>query len=558
MGSESGSGDKSPHKNLLNDWLKAAFLRLIAEETGLEIKRHDQGALDAKIFSRMKALRIPFPEYYYQLLTSGTQESHQEWKNLVLMLANPESFFFRDKGHFDLLEKHIIPDLIQRNQLTRTIRICSAGCSTGEEPYSLAILCKELIPDLEQWNLMILGLDISSWAIEKAKAGIYRPWSFRNVVSEVKERYFKVSNDEYHIDPEIKKILKFQTCNLVKDSFPMPDSEIREIDLIICRNVFIYFTDTAISRVVEKFYDALQPDGYLLTGHAELYTQNLNKFQAKAFPEGIVYRRLDEQLTISSQSKVQSPHFISEDSELSFEEIQIRDNSIIEPGITQSLHFISEDIELSFEEIQMQENSIIEPRTQDLDNIFSISEQNIDLAHFDSQNSDQDQHLNESYLLQSAESLMQKKAYNLAINQVKKALEINSKNFHACYLMAQLFNHLNNHERAIFFCYKALEIDAFSTDIYYILADIFEKQRSFSDAKKNLKKIVYLKPGAVKAYLKLSHIYQAENDLERMHKMQNAALNILKNLPPKMQIPELDDLSVTQLILQLETSFREN
>jgi chemotaxis protein methyltransferase CheR len=275
----------------LSEGLKQAFIRLIAKHTGLEIRERDKAALSEKIFLRMKALKLDIPEAYYQLLTTLSPESHQEWRNLVILLTNIESFFFRDKDQFALLRDRILPELIQRKQNHKTIRICSAGCSSGEEPYSLAILLKELVPDLEQWNLTILGIDINQEALEKAKAGIYRPWSFRRVDTGIVQRYFSLKNNSYHLNPAIKQMVKFQTLNLVKEPFSNNNFNLQELDLIICRNVFIYFEPSAIEKVLDKFYNALQPLGYLITGHAELYGQDLSQFQTKVFPESVVYQR---------------------------------------------------------------------------------------------------------------------------------------------------------------------------------------------------------------------------------------------------------------------------
>ncbi|MEW6493374.1 MAG: protein-glutamate O-methyltransferase CheR [Cyanobacteriota bacterium] len=275
----------------LSEGLKQAFIRLITKHTGLEIRERDRATLSEKIALRMKALKLDFPELYYQFLETTTPESHQEWQKLVILITNIESYFFRDKELFSLLRNHLIPELIERKRTNKTIRICSAGCSSGEEPYSLAILLKELIPDIEQWNVMILGIDINTVALQKAQSGIYTPWSFRQVEEEIKQRYFQGVNNQYHLDPFIKQMVKFQPINLVKDSYPRSNSELREIDLILCRNVFIYFESSAIAKVLGKFYHVLQPLGYLITGHAELYSQNLSQFQTKVFPEALVYQR---------------------------------------------------------------------------------------------------------------------------------------------------------------------------------------------------------------------------------------------------------------------------
>lgn len=280
----------------LSEQLRHAFIRLIAKRTGLEIRERDKATLSEKIFLRMKYINLYLPEVYYQFLESLSPESHEEWQNLVMLLTNSESYFFRDRELFTLLQTHLLPELIQRNQNNKTLRICSAGCSSGEEPYSLAILLKELIPDLERWNLIILGIDINQEAIQKAKAGIYTPWSFRRVDAEIKQRYFQQINNQYHIDSSIKKMVKFQTLNLVKDSFTQLNSELRDMNLILCRNVFIYFESSAIAKVLEKFYYTLQTSGYLITGHAELYSQNLSQFQTQVFPESIVYQRQADNL----------------------------------------------------------------------------------------------------------------------------------------------------------------------------------------------------------------------------------------------------------------------
>ena len=271
--------------------LKQAFIELITNHTGLEIRERDQAYLNEKILARMKALNVDIAENYYKLLAFSPIDSHLEWQNLVSKLTNTDSYFFRDLGQLNVLRYHIFPEIIQRQQNHKKIRVCSAGCSTGEEPYSLAIILKEIIPAIEQWDLMILGVDINQTALEKAKIGIYTPWSFRNIEPKIKQRYFRQINNQYEIHQEISKMVKFEHLNLVKDSFSQPSSDFKELDLIICRNVFIYLKESAITKVLNKFSQTIQPLGYLITGHAELLSQNLAMFHPKVFPETLVYQR---------------------------------------------------------------------------------------------------------------------------------------------------------------------------------------------------------------------------------------------------------------------------
>jgi chemotaxis protein methyltransferase CheR len=307
------------NQRFLSEELRQAFIRLIAKHTGLEIRERDKIALSEKIVLRMKALKFDIPETYYQLLNSSTPESHQEWERLASLITNIESYFFRDKDQFALLRDRIFPELIQRKQNNKTIRICSAGCSSGEEPYSLAILLKEILPELEQWHLTILGLDINQEALQKAQNGVYRPWSFRRVDKEIVQRYFQLIKDEYYINSSIKQMVSFKPFNLVNDIFPTPQSGVSEFDLILCRNVFIYFDSPAIEQVLNKFYKALQPFGYIITGHAELYGQNLSQFQTKVFPESVVYQRIEQNLmetpivSLFSEQNYISPENLSND-----------------------------------------------------------------------------------------------------------------------------------------------------------------------------------------------------------------------------------------------------
>ena len=239
----------------------------------------------------MKHLDISLPERYYEILESPTILGLKEWRKLITLLTNTDSYFFRDVGQFEVLKKHILPEIINRTQNHKTIRICSAGCSSGEEPYSLAILIQEIIPDLQQWNIMIFGLDINPAALQKAKAGIYTSWSFRRPNIEIMQKYFLEIQNQYFLRRQIKQMVKFACLNLVKDPLPQTNYQLADIDLIICRNVFIYFDDVAVTKVLNKFHNTLKPLGYLMTGHNELFNQNLSQFEIKVFPESLVYQK---------------------------------------------------------------------------------------------------------------------------------------------------------------------------------------------------------------------------------------------------------------------------
>jgi chemotaxis protein methyltransferase CheR len=274
------------------------FIQLITTHTGLQIRPQDRSALSQKILTRMKLLKIADPEQYYQFLTTKSWGNQKEWRELVIAFTTVESYFMRDKGQFSMLQKVIFPKLIDRKKSLHktlgtqpTLRIWSAGCSTGEEAYSLAIILKQLIADWAQWKILILGTDINEKVIEKAQHGVYTPWSFRLVDPQVQKQYFSPRQIEWEINRELRESVDFSCLNLITDTYPNVYRNIYNIDLILCRNVFVYFEPEYISEVLKKFSKTLRPGGYLITGHAEVYGQTMNEFQPEIFPESIVYQR---------------------------------------------------------------------------------------------------------------------------------------------------------------------------------------------------------------------------------------------------------------------------
>lgn len=275
----------------MQEKLLTTFRQLISEQTGLNIRGQDIDKFAGIISARTKFLRLPAPDEYYELLKTDSGKRGLEWKEIITRLTTGETYFFRDKGQFSLLRLSILPELIELRKQKKTLCIWSAGCSTGEEAYSLAILVNELIPDRRDWNILILGTDINEDAVNKAKTGRYSQWSFRHVDEEIKRQYFKKMKNEWAIDEGIKDMVRFDVMNLIKDIYPDYGTGVHGMDLILCRNVFIYFRQEVVSEVVEKMIAALGDGGYLMTGHAEIRGQNFPSLQAKVFPESVVYQK---------------------------------------------------------------------------------------------------------------------------------------------------------------------------------------------------------------------------------------------------------------------------
>ncbi|MDE2258962.1 MAG: protein-glutamate O-methyltransferase CheR, partial [Betaproteobacteria bacterium] len=165
-------------------------------------------------------------------------------EGLASHLTVGETYFFREKRSLEIFEEQILPELVRaRGETERHLRIWSAGCCTGEEPYSIAMLLDRLIPDLKKWNVTILATDINPQFLRKAVLGVYGEWSFRNMPSWLKEQYFKRrENGRFEIQPRIRKMVTFSYLNLAEDAYPSLVNNTNAMDVIFCRNVLMYFS----------------------------------------------------------------------------------------------------------------------------------------------------------------------------------------------------------------------------------------------------------------------------------------------------------------------------
>lgn len=218
-------------------------------------------------------------------LDTPAQAEHA-WALLLPALTTGESFFLRDQGQMRLLESELLPTLIEQSKY-RTLNIWSAGCSTGEEPYTLAILVSRVLGDrLPQWRVKILGTDINPDALDKAALGQFSDWSFRNVPQELKLFHFKRRGKMWEVRPELKALVEFRRANLMD---PPPGNT---FDLVLCRNVLIYFSPQAGARVARQLARALRPGGLLMVAHGELQNRTPVTLEHLLYPGSAVFRRL--------------------------------------------------------------------------------------------------------------------------------------------------------------------------------------------------------------------------------------------------------------------------
>lgn len=214
-------------------------------------------------------------------------------RKIINAITTNETLFFRDSSPFDMFKFKIMPELIDRRSVSVSgimpipIRIWSAACSTGQEIYSLAIIIKELLPDLRKYNIKLLGTDISDDAVAKASYGHYNKFEIeRGLDSDKLQRYFSLNNNNWKIRDDIRAMAVFQKFNLMA-SF----SGIGKFDVVFCRNVAIYFNHDDKKKLFDKVADILEPDGYLIIGATESLTGISQRFEPQRHLRSVFYQR---------------------------------------------------------------------------------------------------------------------------------------------------------------------------------------------------------------------------------------------------------------------------
>lgn len=266
-------------------------VRHVARATGLRVREQDAEALSRWTAERLRTLALSRIEQYARVLAGDSAAGRRERELLTVQFTTGESYFFRDQGQFDLLAATILPELIERRANERRLRIWSAGCAAGEEGYSLAMLVDELAPRLAGWNVQILGTDISTQAVDKARRGEYRDWSFRALDAKRKQRYFQPHGQHWQIAPRVREMVTFRSGDLLRDRFPDAQAGLNDFDLILCRNVFIYLDTHAVARITAKFAEALADRGYLITGHNELFGHDTAPLRVRMFAQSAAFQK---------------------------------------------------------------------------------------------------------------------------------------------------------------------------------------------------------------------------------------------------------------------------
>lgn len=473
-------GNMSTQRIVFADELLNSFRGFITDRSGLYFRDHDLKNLENSVTSRMTSLHLDSPTSYYRYITMSDSKE-DEFRELLNLLTVNHTYFFRNESQFKALRERVLPEIIQRkikeNAISRRLRIWSAGCSTGEEPYSIAMIVRDLLPDIDSWDVHIFATDASMESLDRAKKGIYNSNSIRLVGSDYVDKYFRSNtlgkNTMYQIGDEIKKMVTFAFHNLIEDDFP------QEMDIVFCRNVVIYFDIQTTMKIMNKFHTSLLDEGYLFIGYSETLQFMRDKFQMIDWQDAIYY------------SKSKQPR---------------------QDGMAEVIADFKEDI--SFDKI-IEDISRMEVKTdmgEDFDK--KISERKI-----------QD-------LLIDIVKWMHLKKYDSALSLISEAIDIDKNNTEIYYLAAEIYisqGKFTDAKSQLFFVSK---LNPLFFPAYYLLGCIHMQEEEFDAAKENFKKALYLRRDFSLAHFYLGNIYKQEGNIDNAIREYRNTLNGLSSNSP--------------------------
>ena len=462
------SAEYSIYKKKISEFVLTHFA---IQESGVNLH-----SLDYFISKRLKALGMPISNYTDYLI----QNYHENGEEIRLFLDEitvKETYFFRDLGQFQALIEYVLPALIeQKRNRNESLRIWSAGCSTGEEPYTIAIILQEHFQNILDWDLLIRATDVNVMALQKAKQGIYRKHSFRGVSDFIKSKYFFTDGNSYFLKDSIKSMVTFDYFNLASDTF-LPVGRGNQWDIIFCRNVLIYFHRERIESLLKRFHAALHEKGFLFLGFSEnifLYSQD---FESVHYENSFFYKK---------KSRVRKP---------------IREPHIQKP-------FQRRPKLRTTEKRQNRSGSRTpQPHRKTFDEHMSA--------------------INELFSLEKYEQAHRMMS-EIRIIPPEKEIEY-------LFLKARILSNLSKLDEASHVVNLILQKNSIYKEAYFLKALIFFKLNNIVGSIENFKKVLYVDPDYVLARLYLGDLYRMNGYLERAKReYQNSLITLEKN--PKINL----------------------
>ncbi len=489
----------------ISSTLLSQVSEFITERMGLHFPKERWRDLERGIESATAELGFQDAESCLQSLVSSALTKGQV-EILARHLTVGETYFFRDERSFEILEQRVLPELIfTRRGSNQRLRIWSAGCCSGEEAYSIAILLRKVIPELKDWNITILATDINSQALRKASEGVYTEWSFRTTSEKLKQNYFKPTKDgRWALPQSIREMVTLQCLNLAEDVYPSLWSNTNAMDVIFCRNVLMYLSPEAARKVVHRLYQCLMDGGWLFVSPSEVSQSLFSQFSAMNFPGAIVYQK-------------EAHRFLSAENDFHSSFSQAIPSL---PPIADAIPPNPVSEVLKFEALPEPVASDAEVRDGEEQSSTSLGET---LA------------LYEQGDYEEAASRL------LVLSQSGEDAKVMS-------LLARVFANRGKLAEALGWCEKAIAAEKTNPEYHYLLATILQEQGALAEALSSLKRTLYLDQDFVLAHFALGNLTLRGARLEESDKHFKNALSLLRAYRPDDILPHSEGMTAGRLM----------
>lgn len=451
------------------------FQDFVLQNSGIFIDEPKRDQLRKALLARTTAMNLTGYSDYYKFLKYNPR-GEEEFKELLNLITVSETYFFRDAKHFKTLRNYVLSEIIKRKQKEKNkgIRIWSAGCSTGEEPYSIAITLLETLHPIHSWDIEILASDVSTKALKTAQEGVYSKWSLRSTDRSAIEKYFIQEGKNFILKDEIKKMVNFEYFNLIKEPFPL--SKMGDYwDIIFCKNVTIYFKAESTKRVISNFYKSLQKEGYLFIGASE------------------------------------SLYYISND----FELLEIDGNFIYQKPIKKIEKIAEKPKEIAISPTLPQKPKKVDILKKELEKIKQK-------AKIPSN----DEKIQQLY--KNAQYYFEEDMFEKALFELMKIIEFTDEHAETFLMLADIYANKEQFDDAERECRKALQLNSLLSPAHFLLGIILSKKGKTEEAIKEFKKTIYLDPNLPLAHLNLANIYYENKEYQKAITQYKATIDVLK------------------------------
>lgn len=497
---------------LLSEVVLQLMSEAVARHLGLNFPRERWDDLKRALTKATSELGFKNPESLSRWLLEPAL-THTRIEELSDFLTVGETHFFRDERLFQLLEHQLIPELTSSSrQRGRGLRIWCAGCATGEEPYSLAIVISRLRNSSDSRDTTILGTDINRRFLQKAEKGVYSQWSFRTVPPGIQEHYFSQGSHGYEIVPEIKRMVQFAHLNLVKDPFPIFYEDNPGIDVIFCRNVLMYFTQESQREVLSKFCECLVAGGFLVVSPAEACLVEGPEFVSVSRPGVILFQKRSK-VEATSKGVLPAPPV---------------PHLKMAPKAALTLTFpSSEAVDSPPTEAQPIVRSIKTslPRNQPQEGGDPFLEARA-LYH-------------QGLYLEAAEKL------SAILAQGDLETEVICP---AMFLLSRIYANLGKLDEALEWSQKTVELDKINPRIHYLHGTILQEQGKLEEAAASMARAIFLDPNFVVAHFALGNLFRQMGRFQDSDRHFKTAESILGQFEEDSTVPGSEGMTAAKLI----------